>query len=69
MKPDENELFELNEGDIFYTLAANTFQLYKLLHHEESHDVYHVLCYVPFTALPGVDEIDTFKISIYHTYV
>ena len=59
-------LLELCEGDIFYTFAGDLFQLYKLLHKEESQGVYYVLFYASFSALPSVDDIDTFEVSIYH---
>ncbi len=58
---------EFSEGDIFYTFSNGQYHIYKLLVFDKDFDCYHVLSYGPINTLPNKNDIDGFKVYIYHS--
>jgi len=63
---NHSALPELQEGNIFYTYYDGKYNFYKLLKHDVSGDVYHVLNYKPTSELPGNFSVDDLQVNIYH---
>lgn len=53
-------------GDIFYTLAAQEYQLFKVVATDPALGAYHVLAYAPQPTLPTEDDLPHLPIQIGH---
>lgn len=54
------------EGDIFYTNENSKYNFFKVLKVENDNNTLHVLMYEEKSDLPSMNQVEQFKVRVYH---